>query len=57
MAKVGEPPHIPQPHTEPHLSQHVLELAVPCWAVCLCCRRGAHLPCLVYKLHLGLAQP
>lgn len=58
MAKVGEPPHIPEAHAEPHLGQHILDLGVPRWAVCvarLCSVQTGH-SCEL-SLRLTLAQP
>lgn len=58
MAKVWEPPHVPQAHTEPHLGQHILDLRVPRWSVCITCLISI---CTVHScelsFRLALAQP
>ena len=43
MAEVGEPPYVPQAHAEAHLSQYILQLAVPRRAV-VCIPRRRHAP-------------
>ena len=58
MAKVWEPPHVPEAHTEPHLGQHILDLRVPRRPVVIArLKSSVTVPVCELSFGLTLAQP